>query len=547
MLKALSYVSKAGVPLIGKTIGQCFKETVAANPNKLAAHFAHEQKTWNYTEFLQRAEDLAAGFVELGLPKQARIGVYAQNCSDWLLTQYAAKLGGFILVNINPSYQAFELDHALQTVDISALVLSTTNMRVDSNKLINDLIPELSTSKGSVQSSRYPSLRHVIKINPGEQAGMLQLSELSGKSQTEYRVREKEIRFDDPVNIMFTAGTTGKPKAATLTHHGMVNNSLMMIRNLKMTPNDIVTIPVPLFHVFGTAGNLVCTISGAGMNFPDYSFNPVKTLETIESQRSTGIYGVPTMYMAYLAAQAKVNKDLSSLRYGVSAGSIFSPELIKKVNSQLHIKDIANIYAMTETSPAMFMLPLGNTFELMSTTAGSVVDNIESKLVDKQGDIVPRDHIGEICVRGYSVMQGYWNNEEANRKAFDAARWFHTGDLGILDEAGYIRIVGRTNDMIIRGGENIYPSEIEDFLLTHPSIAEAFVIGIPHEYYGEEVCAWIKMKPNTQHLTLEDIKAFCKGQISHAKIPTAFKLVESFPCNEAGKVLKNKMKAEYSS
>eukprot|EP00359_Climacostomum_virens_P005122 CAMPEP_0204917972 /NCGR_PEP_ID=MMETSP1397-20131031/15689_1 /ASSEMBLY_ACC=CAM_ASM_000891 /TAXON_ID=49980 /ORGANISM="Climacostomum Climacostomum virens, Strain Stock W-24" /LENGTH=552 /DNA_ID=CAMNT_0052091019 /DNA_START=24 /DNA_END=1682 /DNA_ORIENTATION=- len=541
-----SYVVGPKNPLLSITIGQALRNAANKWGSNLACVFSHEDERWTYSELLQRSEELAKGLMNLGLPRKARVGIYAPNCKEWVLTQFAATLADLVLVNINPAYQVNELEYVMNNVKMQALITATSYKSSDYLKILHTICPELDTCpRGDLTSARVPSLKHVVRLGTDLTPGMLNFKDLLGQSSEEYQERSSDIDCMSATNIQFTSGTTGRPKGATLTHHNILNNGNNVGALLNYTPEDKICIQVPLYHCFGMVmGNLACLSHGSTMVFPDFGFNPIKSVEVIEKERCTAVYGVPTMFLALLREQERMKKDVSSLRAGITAGSLCGPELMTRIEKHLKIKDMTNCYGMTETSPVSFQIRVGTSFDKKCNTVGTIHPNGECKLVDSHGNVVPREVVGEICTRGYFVMQGYWGNEKATAEAIDSEGWMHTGDLGVLDEDGFLTIVGRNKDMIIRGGENIYPSEVENYLNSHPDIEDAQVFGIPSQYFGEEVCVWIRMMPGKPPIDRQQIKDFCQGNIAHYKIPTKVKVVESFPLTVTGKVMKYVMRAQ---
>ena len=548
-IKHLSYSSAGGKGLLSHTVGDLLRRACQKWGKNDAMVSYHENVKWNYNELLQRSESIAQGLISLGLPKHARVGIYAPNCKEWLLSQMAASLADLILVNINPAYQVVELEHALNKVGVSALIMTPGFKNSNYVELISKIDPEIRTQTSShLNLPKLQTLKHIILIGEHKERSMLNFDDLYHKSSSDYEERTKNVNFEEETNIQFTSGTTGAPKAASLTHFNIVNNGYYTGETLKYTHHDRVVIPVPLYHCFGMViGNLACIAHGSTMIYPDLGFNPVAAIEAIEAEKATSLYGVPTMFVGYVREQLKHQKNLKSLRTGVVAGAICVPELMKQIVDVLGIHHMTNAYGMTETAPVSFQLKPNADFEKRITTVGEVHPHVEAKLIDENGNIVERGEIGEICTRGYLVMKGYWGDEKATKKSITSDGWMLTGDQGIMDENGFLRIVGRSKDMIIRGGENIYPSEIESFLSTHPSIEEIHVFGIPDDYFGEQVAAWIKLKPNSPQLSHQDIESFCKGNIAHFKIPKVIKVVESFPTTVTGKIQKYKMRQEYSA
>jgi fatty-acyl-CoA synthase len=507
----------------------------------------HEHVTWTYAELLQRSEQIAKGLLALGLPKQSRIGIYAPNCKEWLLTQMAASLADLILVNINPAYQTRELAHALNKVGVSALVMTPGFKTSNYIELLNHIDPSLANQESTTLNlPNIPTLKNIIIIGEKKEKGMMNFDDLYHMNSDEYHDRTQAVNFDDPTNIQFTSGTTGNPKAATLSHFNIVNNGYYIGELQKYGRHDRVAIPVPLYHCFGMViGNLACIAHGSAMVFTDFGFNAAATMDTIEKEKVTTLYGVPTMFVAYVREQEKRKRKVNSLRTGIVAGAVCVPELMKQIVDVLGISNMTNCYGMTETAPISFQLHLNADHEKRLTTVGEVHPHVECKLISADGEIVERGEVGEVCVRGYSVMKGYWEDEKATKKAITKDGWMLTEDQGIMDEHGYLRIVGRSKDMIIRGGENIYPSEVESFLATHPGIEEIHVFGIPDSFLGEQVAAWIKLKSQQKELSVKDLEEFCKGNIAHFKVPKVIRIVENFPTTVTGKVQKNKMRAEY--
>lgn len=546
-IKHLSYSSGGGKGLLSMTVGDLLRNAAHKWGRHDAMVSAHEHVTWTYAELLQRSEQIAKGLLALGLPKQSRVGIYAPNCKEWLLTQMAASLADLILVNINPAYQTRELAHALNKVGVSALVMTPGFKTSNYIELLNHIDPSLANQESTTLNlPNIPTLKNIIIIGEKKEKGMMNFDDLYNINSDEYHDRTLAVNFDDPTNIQFTSGTTGNPKAATLSHFNIVNNGYYIGELQKYGRHDRVAIPVPLYHCFGMViGNLACIAHGSAMVFTDFGFNAAATMDTVEKEKVTTLYGVPTMFVAYVREQEKRKRKVNSLRTGIVAGAVCVPELMKQIVDVLGISNMTNCYGMTETAPISFQLHLNADHEKRLTTVGEVHPHVECKLIDANGEIVERGEVGEVCVRGYSVMKGYWEDEKATKKAITKDGWMLTEDQGIMDEHGYLRIVGRSKDMIIRGGENIYPSEVESFLATHPGIEELHVFGIPDSFLGEQVAAWIKLKPQQKELNVKDLEEFCKGNIAHFKVPKVIRIVESFPTTVTGKVQKNKMRAEY--
>lgn len=547
-----SYVSGiSDTPLKGQTIGDCFDATVARFPDREALLSLHQGLRYRWHELKAAVDQTARALLALGVAKGDRVGIWSPNCAEWTLTQFATAKIGAILVNINPSYRTHELEYALKQSGTSTLILQGAFKSSDYVATLAELVPELQDGDpATLQSTRLPELKRVICLD-GERAlpGMLSWQALQARAEAVGAERLAEVQaslqFDEPINIQYTSGTTGAPKGATLSHHNILNNGFFVARTMKLSEADRMVIPVPLYHCFGMVmGNLGCMTHGATMIYPGDGFDPESTLRAVAEERATALYGVPTMFIAELEHPDFADFDLSSLRTGVMAGSICPIEVMRKVIDKMHMEEVTICYGMTETSPVSFQTRTDAPLEKRVTTVGTIHPHLEVKLVDPEtGAVVPRGATGELCTRGYSVMLGYWNNPEATAKAIDEAGWMHTGDLASMDEDGYVAIVGRIKDMIIRGGENIYPREIEDFLYTHPAISDVQVIGVPDEKYGEEVMAWVKLSDG-ESLDEAGLKAFCKDKIAHYKIPRYVKFVDDFPMTVTGKIQKFKMREE---
>jgi fatty-acyl-CoA synthase len=527
-----SYVHGASATeLLGGTIGANLAATVARYPDRPALVVRAQGVRWSYAEFYRRAEDLAANLLALGLNKGDRVGIWSPNNSEWALTQYATAMAGLVLVNINPSYRLSEVDYALNKVGCVALVAATRFKTSEYVAMIEEL-----------GAARLPTLKHRIQVGGPAVAGWMPFADLAEPAGHAAKARLAEIsatlQSDDPINIQFTSGTTGAPKGATLTHHNILNNGYFTARAQRITEQDKICIPVPLYHCFGMVmGNLGCTTHGACMVYPSEGFDPLATLEAIEAERCTSLYGVPTMFIAQLDHPEFKRFDLSSLRTGIMAGSPCPIEVMKRAIADMHISEVTIAYGMTETSPVSFQSSIEDSIERRVSTVGRVHPHVEVKIVDGEGRVVPRGATGELCTRGYSVMLGYWDDPARTGEAIDPAGWMHTGDLAVIDDEGFCNIVGRIKDLVIRGGENIYPREVEEFLYRHPHIADVQVIGVPDQRYGEELCAWIRLKPGVD-ATAEDIQEFCRGQIAHYKVPKLIRFVDAFPMTVTGKVQK---------
>ena len=541
---AQSYVHGASsVPLIGETIGRHFDRIAARWGDRDALIVRHQGVRWTYAELKRRVDALAGGLLALGLEPGDRVGIWSPNNSEWVVTQLATAKAGLILVNINPAYRVAELEYAINKVACKALILASSFKTSDYAGMVRQLAPEIAGSApGRLESARLPSLKTLILIGRERQPGFMPFDEVPDRSSAAQAQRlaalDTRIQFDDPINIQFTSGTTGAPKGATLTHHNILNNGYFIGEALQLTDRDRVCIPVPLYHCFGMVlGNLACITHGAAMVYPSEGFEPLASLQTVEQERCTALYGVPTMFIAELALPQFKSFDLRSLRTGIMAGSPCPIEVMKRCIAEMHMSEVTIAYGMTETSPVSFQTACDDPLERRISTVGRVHPHIEVKIVDDAGRIVPPNTPGELCTRGYSVMLGYWGDPERSAEAVDRAGWMHTGDLATLDEDGYCNIVGRLKDMVIRGGENVYPREIEEFLFRHPKVEAAQVVGVPDLKYGEELCAWVKLKPGEQ-ATEQELQAFCREQIAHYKIPRYIRFVEDFPMTVTGKVQK---------
>ena len=545
-----SYTSGiAEKPLLGMTIGDMLDRTAQQFPDNEALVCLHQDIRWTYKEFVDKVNEAARAFMAIGVKRGDRVGIWSPNRYEWTVTQFATAKVGAILVNINPAYGVHELKYAMNLAGISVLVTADSFKTSNYREMIYELAPELKRSApGKLKADNVPDLRAVINVHPDNHEGMWTWQDFLGfagdVSEADLAKRQDELQFDDPINIQFTSGTTGNPKGATLTHHNILNNGYFVGESQRLTENDRLVIPVPLYHCFGMVmGNLGCITHGTAMIYPSEGFDPKTVLQAVHQEKATALYGVPTMFIAELADPEFDSYDLSTLRTGIMAGSICPAEVMKKVNGKMHMKEVQIAYDMTETSPVSTQTSSLDPFEKQVTTVGRTQPHLETKIVDPgTGNVMPRGEIGELCTRGYSVMLKYWNNEEKTREAIDDAGWMHTGDLATMDEDGYIQIVGRIKDMVIRGGENIYPKEIEEFLYTHPAIEEVQVTGIPDEKYGEELIAWVKLRPDADPVTAEDLQAFCKGKIAHFKIPKNYKFVDAFPMTVTGKIQKFKMR-----
>ncbi len=540
----LSYVHGASdQPLIGKTIGQFFDDACAKWATRPALVVRHQNVRLSYAELREAVDKLAAGLLTLDLNPGDRIGIWSPNNSEWVLTQFASAKAGLILVNINPAYRTAELEYALNKVGCKALILAERFKTSDYVGMLRELAPELGHAQpGKLESARLPTLRSVVLLGDSWHPGTFRFSEIMTRGGASERKRiadlAPQLQFDEPINIQFTSGTTGFPKGATLSHHNILNNGFFIGEAMRLTPEDRLCIPVPLYHCFGMVlGNLAALTHGACMVFPGEGFDPLATLQAVAEERCTALHGVPTMFIAQLDHPEFSRFDLSSLRTGIMAGSPCPIEVMKRAVGNMHLSEITIAYGMTETSPVSFQSSTEDPLERRVSTVGRIQPHVEVKIVDLNGRIVPTGTPGELLTRGYCVMLGYWGDEERTREAIDAARWMHTGDLATIDAEGYCNIVGRIKDMVIRGGENVYPREIEEFLYRHPKIQDVQVIGVPDDRYGEEICAWVKLRPGVS-ATEEEIRAFCRDQIAHYKVPRYIKFVDEFPMTVTGKIQK---------
>ncbi|WP_421798822.1 AMP-binding protein [Haliscomenobacter sp.] len=547
----LSYLSgTSNKPLLGITIGDMLDGIAARFPHNDALIVPHQDIRFNYQQFKAIVDDCARAFLALGVQKGDRVGMWSPNRYEWTVTQFATAKIGAILVNINPSYRLHELEYALNQSECSTVVIADQFKASNFTEMLFALAPELQhCSRGELKAEKAPYLRTIIRLAEDERPGMWRWDDFlqeAEKTPTDTLIdRQSSLAFDEPINIQYTSGTTGFPKGATLSHHNILNNGYFVAELMNFTEKDRLIIPVPLYHCFGMVmGNLGCVTHGATMIYPSEGFDPASTLAAVEKEKATGIFGVPTMFIAELDLPDFDQYDLSSLRTGIMAGSPCPIEVMKKVQSLMHVSEMEIAYGMTETSPVSTQTRIGTPLEKQVSTVGQIHPHLEVKIIDPEtGRTVPRGTPGELCTRGYSVMLGYWNNETSTRNAIDKARWMHTGDLATMDEEGYVKIVGRIKDMIIRGGENIYPREIEEFLYTHPKISDVQVIGVPDPKYVEAVMAWIRVKEG-ETLTIEEVKAYCQGQIAHYKIPQYIRFTDGFPMTVTGKIRKVEMREQ---
>jgi len=522
-------------PMLGDTIGDNLDRTVAAHGDRDALIDHASGRRWTYREFAEQVNGLAAGLLSRGVGKGDRVGIWAPNCPEWTFTQYATAKIGAILVNINPAYRSHELQYVLEQAGISTLVSAASFKTSDYASMIETVRPQC------------PDLTSVLLLgSPQWDAVRADGLAAQASDPAPLAAAQAALSADDAINIQYTSGTTGFPKGATLSHHNILNNGYFVGELCHYSEVDRVCIPVPFYHCFGMVmGNLACTSHGAAMVIPGPAFDPRASLEAVQAEKCTSLYGVPTMFIAELALPDFDSFDLSSLRTGIMAGSPCPVEVMKQVIDRMGMSEVSICYGMTETSPVSLQTRSDDSIEQRTETVGRVGPHLEIKIVDPAtGLTVPRGEPGELCTRGYSVMLGYWENPEKTAEAIDAARWMHTGDVGVMDEAGYVAITGRIKDMVIRGGENVYPREIEEFLYTHPDILDAQVIGVPDAKYGEELMVWVQMREGADDLDADSVRAFCTGKLAHYKIPRYVHVVDEFPMTVTGKVRKIAMREQ---
>ena len=537
-------------PLLGMTIGEMLDSIATKYPDTDAVVSVHQNIRWTYHEFLARVNEIARALMGLGVEKGDRVGIWAMNHAEWVAIQFATAKIGAIMVNVNPAYRTYELEYVLKQAEIQTLILQGRFKTSDYVGMFYEACPEAYEKKpGRISSEKFPFLKNVVFIGQIPYNGMFTWDEFIKKadeiSTDELVDRGESLSFDDAINIQYTSGTTGFPKGVVLTHHGVLNNGYIIGEGMGFTNKDRLCIPVPFYHCFGMVlSNLAATTHGATMVLPAPTFDAEEVLKTVQNERCTALHGVPTMFIAELAHPNFSRYNLKTLRTGIMAGSPCPVEVMKQVNTKMNMKEIVIVYGQTETSPGVTMTTTKDPLERRVSTIGRAFPHTELKIIDpKTNKIVPLGEIGEICARGYSVMKCYYNNPSATHATLDSNRWNHTGDLGTMDDEGYFRIVGRLKDMVIRGGENIYPREIEEFLHHHEKISDVYVVGVPDIKYGEELCAWVKVKEG-QTLTEAAVKEFCTGRIAHYKIPRYVCFVSDFPMSVSGKIQKFKMRED---
>ena len=541
----LSYVHGAasGEPLLYQTIGDALDHASERWSDKDALVSVHQSIRLSFKQLKDKADNIAAAFIKLGFKPGDRVGIWAPNCAEWTIVQFATAKAGIILVNINPAYRLSELEYAVNKVSCRGLVIAESFKSSNYIEMLQTLAPELQTCEpGSLQSKKLPHLDTVIHLGDNDIDGFYKFKDLDkladDASRQKQQQLQRELQADDPINIQFTSGTTGSPKGATLTHFNILNNGYNVGAKIKLGVEDRLCIPVPLYHCFGMVmGNLACVTRGAAMVYPSDAFAPNTVLEAIQKEKCTALYGVPTMFVAILSEPDFSSYDVSTLRTGIMAGALCPVEIMKRVIQEMHMDEVTICYGMTETSPVSFQSDTDDPFEKRVTSVGRIHPNLEVKIVDENNKAVAIGQQGELCTRGYSVMLGYWADEEKTKEVIDSAGWMHTGDLARIDEEGYCYITGRLKDMVIRGGENIYPKEIEEFLYKHPAVEEVQIFGVPDQKYGEELCAWVQLKGDRE-LSEEELKAHCKGNIAHYKIPRYVRFVTEYPMTVTGKIQK---------
>jgi len=538
----------AEIPLIGKTMGEMFDEIAARYPDNEAVVSVHQGVRWTYGELKEQVDRLARGLMALGVEKGDRVAIWMMNHAEWIVTQFATAKIGAILVNINPAYRTYELEYALRQAEIQTLIVQGRFKTSDYVGMFYEACPEAYECKaGHIQSEKFPFLKTAIFAGEIPYNGMFRWSEVIEKgevvSHDDLEARAESLDFDDPINIQYTSGTTGFPKGVVLTHHGVLNNGYIIGEGMRFTEKDRLCIPVPFYHCFGMVlSNMASMTHGSTMVLPAPAFDAESVLRTVQDEGCTALHGVPTMFIAELEHPNFQNYYLGTLRTGIMAGSPCPVEVMKQVNTRMHMSEIVIVYGQTETSPGVTMTTTDDPVERRVSTIGKAFPHAELKIVDPATNrILPRGEIGEICARGYMVMKCYYNNPSATQLTLDKNGWNHTGDLGVMDEEGYFKIEGRLKDMVIRGGENLYPREIEEFLHHHPKVRDVYVIGVPDEKYGEELMAWVALREG-ETATVDEIREFCRGKIAHFKIPRYVKFVDDFPMSVSGKIQKYRMR-----
>jgi len=550
-LKKSYFTGEGKGQLLYETIGSCFERVAKGNPDGQAIIVKHQGIRWSYQELYAQVDRLSVGLLALGIQTGDRVGIWGPNSIEWVMTQLATARIGAIMVCINPAYRLYELEYALNKASCKAIITAEKFKSSDYLNMLNELAPELKHSQaGTLKSAKLPHLEMVIRMGTQESAGMLNFDDVCSLGGDSERQRLEGLQFelkpDDAINIQFTSGTTGQPKGATLSHCNILNNGWNSAQGMQLTERDKLCIPVPLYHCFGMVlGVLACVTSGATMVFPGEAFDAESTLATVEEEKCTGLHGVPTMFVTQLDSPGFKKYDVSTLRTGIIAGAPCAEELMNRIIGDLNMSSVVIGYGQTEVSPINHMTLPDDTLENRTQTVGRAIPYVEIKIVDEHDRVLAIGEQGEICTRGYSVMKGYWDDEQrTNETIIDG--WLHSGDLATMDEFGYVKITGRIKDMLIRGGENIYPREIEDFLYTHPKISETQVFGVPDEKMGEEVCVWIQLKDG-QSATDQEIRKFCEGQITHFKIPRYIRFVKEFPMTVTGKIRKIEMREAMSA
>ncbi|MCB1746247.1 MAG: AMP-binding protein [Gammaproteobacteria bacterium] len=543
-----SYVcGVSDTPLLFQTVGDALDCAVERFGEREALVVRHQDVRLTWCEFREQVDALAAGLLTLGLERGDRIGIWSPNRAEWVLTQFATARLGLVLVNINPAYRIGELEYALNQVECRAIVIADRFKTSDYVAMVHELAPELATaSPGALRAARLPHLQSVICTAEVAPPGMFRFADVAAAGGRAEREQVAAIAVtldpDDPINIQFTSGTTGMPKGATLTHFNVVNNGYFVGRAMKFSEHDRLCIPVPLYHCFGMVMSVLnCTTHGAAMIFPGEGFDAGEVLAAIQAERCTALQGVPTMFIAELDHADFAGTDFSSLRTGIMAGAPCPVEVMKRVQKDMHMDEVTIAYGMTETSPVSFQSSTSDPLDKRVSTVGRIHPHVQVKIVDVDGRVVPRGERGELCTRGYSVMQGYWNDAEKTAASIDAGGWMHTGDLAVIDDEGYCNIVGRVKDMIIRGGENVYPREIEEYLYRHPKVQDVAVFGVPDERFGEAVAAWVRLREG-ETASEDELREYCRGQIAHYKVPAYIRFVDDFPMTVTGKIQKFAMR-----